>query len=449
MQQILAKKFTCGTLIRFALPTMVMMLFMSLYTIVDGIFVSRMIGTTALSATNIVYPVVNVVIAVAVMLGTGGSAVIARQLGEGRTEEAKRNFSWIVLIGVAAGFAVAVLGTLFLDPLCRMLGATPELLGYSRDYLGTLLLFAPAAILQMLFQAFFVTAGKPALGLSLTVLAGISNALLDYLTMGPLDMGIRGAALATASGYLIPAIVGVLYFLFSKNTLRFAKPSFDGRVLLNACGNGSSEMVTNISSAVITFLFNVMMLQYLGEDGVAAVTIVLYAQFLLTALYMGFSLGVAPVISYQYGSGDTGQLRKVYKICLGVIGASSVAVFAASLLLANGIVRIFTPPDSAVYGIAVRGFMLFSLSYLFSGCNIFSSALFTALSNGKVSAAISFSRTFVWIAFGLWALPQMLQADGLWLAVPLAELLTVILSVFFLQKLRARYGYAGESRLAE
>lgn len=449
MQQILAKKFTCGTLIRFALPTMVMMLFMSLYTIVDGIFVSRMIGTTALSATNIVYPVVNVVIAVAVMLGTGGSAVIARQMGEGRTEEAKRNFSWIVLIGVAAGFAVAVLGTLFLDPLCRMLGATPELLGYSRDYLGTLLLFAPAAILQMLFQAFFVTAGKPALGLSLTVLAGISNALLDYLTMGPLDMGIRGAALATASGYLIPAIVGVLYFLFSKNTLRFAKPSFDGRVLLRACGNGSSEMVTNISSAVITFLFNVMMLQYLGEDGVAAVTIVLYAQFLLTALYMGFSLGVAPVISYQYGSGDTGQLRKVYKICLGVIGASSVAVFAASLLLANGIVRIFTPPDSAVYGIAVRGFMLFSLSYLFSGCNIFSSALFTALSNGKVSAAISFSRTFVWIAFGLWALPQMLQADGLWLAVPLAELLTVILSVFFLQKLRARYGYAGESRLAE
>ena len=445
MQQILAKKFTCGTLIRFALPTMVMMLFMSLYTIVDGIFVSRLIGTSALSATNIVYPVVNVVIAVAVMLGTGGSAVIARQMGEGKIAEAKRNFSWIVLIGVAAGFAVAALGTLFLDPLCRMLGATPELLGYCRDYLGTLLLFAPAAILQMLFQAFFVTAGKPALGLFLTVLAGISNALLDYLTMGPLDMGIRGAALATASGYLIPAVVGVLYFLFAKNNLHFAKPSFDGRVLLRACGNGSSEMVTNISSAVITFLFNVMMLKYLGEDGVAAVTIVLYAQFLLTALYMGFSLGVAPVISYQYGSGDTGQLRKVYKICLGVTGVSAVAVFAASLLLAKGIVQIFTPLDSPVYGIAVRGFVLFSLSYLFSGCNIFSSALFTALSNGKVSAAISFSRTFVWIAFGLWALPELLHADGLWLAVPLAELLTVVLSVFFLQKLRARYGYAGKN----
>lgn len=449
MQQILARKFGCGALIRFALPTMVMMLFMSLYTIVDGIFVSRMIGTTALSATNIVYPVINIVIAVAVMLGTGGSAVIARQMGEGKTDAAKRNFSWIVLVGVAAGFAISVFGMLFLDPLCRMLGATPELLGYCRDYLGTLLLFAPAAILQMLFQAFFVTAGKPALGLCLTVLAGFSNALLDYLMMGPLGLGIRGAALATASGYLIPAIVGVLYFLFSKGSLRFAKPSFDGRVLLSACGNGSSEMVTNISSAVITFLFNVMMLQYLGENGVAAVTIVLYSQFLLTALYMGFSLGVAPVVSYQYGSRDTVQLRKVYKICLGVIGVSSVAVFAASILLAKSIVQIFTPPDSAVYGIAVRGFILFSLSYLFSGCNIFSSALFTALSNGKVSAAISFSRTFVWIAFGLWALPPMLQADGLWLAVPLAELLTVILSVFFLRKLRTRYGYAGQGRIPE
>lgn len=448
MQPILARKFGCGALIRFALPTMVMMLFMSLYTIVDGIFVSRMIGTTALSATNIVYPVINIVIAVAVMLGTGGSAVIARQMGEGKTGEARRNFSWIVLAGVAAGFAISVLGMLFLDPLCRMLGATPELLGYCRDYLGTLLLFAPAAILQMLFQAFFVTAGKPALGLCLTVLAGFSNALLDYLLMGPLGLGIRGAALATASGYLIPAIVGVLYFLFSKGSLRFAKPSFDGRVLLGACGNGSSEMVTNISSAVITFLFNVMMLQYLGEDGVAAVTIVLYSQFLLTALYMGFSLGVAPVVSYQYGSRDTVQLRKVYKICLGVIGVSSVAVFAASILLAKSIVQIFTPPDSAVYGIAVRGFILFSLSYLFSGCNIFSSALFTALSNGKVSAAISFSRTFVWIAFGLWALPTVLQADGLWLAVPLAELLTAILSVFFLRKLRDRYGYAGKGLIS-
>lgn len=449
MQQILARKFGCGALIRFALPTMVMMLFMSLYTIVDGIFVSRMIGTTALSATNIVYPVINIVIAVAVMLGTGGSAVIARQMGEGKTDAAKRNFSWIVLVGVAAGFAISVFGMLFLDPLCRMLGATPELLGYCRDYLGTLLLFAPAAILHMLFQAFFVTAGKPALGLCLTVLAGFSNALLDYLMMGPLGLGIRGAALATASGYLIPAIVGVLYFLFSKGSLRFAKPSFDGRILLSACGNGSSEMVTNISSAVITFLFNVMMLQYLGENGVAAVTIVLYSRFLLTALYMGFSLGVAPVVSYQYGSRDTVPLRKVYKICLGVIGVSSVAVFAASILLAKSIVQIFTPPDSAVYGIAVRGFILFSISYLFSGCNIFSSALFTALSNGKVSAAISFSRTFVWIAFGLWALPPILQADGLWLAVPLAELLTAILSVFFLRKLRDRYGYAGKGRIPE
>lgn len=441
MHPAISREFHFGSLLLFALPTVIMMIFMSMYSIVDGIFVSRFIGTDALSATNIVYPALNLVLAVAIMLSTGGSAVVARKLGEGDPKGARESFALVVAAGAAAGVAISVLGLAFLEPLCSMLGANGRLMADCKAYLGTLLLFVPASVLQILFQSFFVTAGRPGLGLGLTVAAGISNAALDYLLIVPAGMGITGAAAATAIGWCIPAFAGVAYFLFSKNPLRFARPKLDWRVLGESCFNGSSEMVTNISTGVTTFLFNILMLRYLGEDGVAAITIVLYAQFLLTALYLGFSMGVAPVISFNYGSGNTRQLKRLFKICAVFIGGSSAVVFGISLLLAGPLVGVFSPPGTAVYEIGREGFLLFSLSFLFAGVNIFASAFFTALSNGRVSAAISFLRTFGFLIVALLLLPKAIGVAGIWLAVPFAELATAGVAALFLWRNRAVYRY--------
>ena len=441
MHPAISREFHFGSLLLFALPTVIMMIFMSMYSIVDGIFVSRFIGTDALSATNIVYPALNLVLAVAIMLSTGGSAVVARKLGEGDLKGARESFALVVVAGAAAGVAISVLGLAFLEPLCSMLGANGRLMADCKAYLGTLLLFVPASVLQILFQSFFVTAGRPGLGLGLTVAAGISNAALDYLLIVPAGMGITGAAAATAIGWCIPAFAGVAYFLFSQNPLRFARPKLDWRVLGESCFNGSSEMVTNISTGVTTFLFNILMLRYLGEDGVAAITIVLYAQFLLTALYLGFSMGVAPVVSFNYGSGNTRRLKRLFKICAVFIGGSSAVVFGISLLLAGPLVGVFSPPGTAVYEIGREGFLLFSLSFLFAGVNIFASAFFTALSNGRVSAAISFLRTFGFLIVALLLLPKAIGVAGIWLAVPFAELAAAGVAALFLRRNRAVYRY--------
>lgn len=442
MNNTIAKEFTVSSLLRFAFPTMVMMMFTSLYTIVDGIFVSRFVGTNALSAVNIVYPLINVVIGVGVMLATGGSAVIARQMGEGKNEDARRNFSFLVLFGVLAGVVIGVLGLLFTRPIVLMLGASEALVGYCEEYLRILLLFAPAMMLQLLFQTFFVTAGKPMLGLLLTVGAGVTNAVLDYVLIVPLQMGIRGAALATVTGYLLPSVFGVVYFLRRKEGLHFIRPRFNGKVLRESAFNGMSEMVTNLSMGIITFLFNITMMRYLGEDGVAAITIVMYSQFLLTSMFLGFSMGVGPVVSYNYGSANHPQLKKVFKICIWSVGISSVVILVCSLLFSSSLVGVFTPKDSPVYAIASRGFLLFSVNYLFAGVNIFASAFFTALSDGKVSAIISLMRTFVFIVLGMLLLPLFLQVDGIWLAVPFAELLSILLSFFFLRRGARKYQYA-------
>ena len=294
MTNSIAQKFNVFTLLKFAFPTMVMMVFMSLYTIVDGIFVSRFVGSNALSAVNIVYPVLNLLFACGIMLSTGGSAIVARQIGEKREQEARENFSLLAAVSVLIGIVILAFGLLFLEPLCRVLGATPVIMEDCKIYLGVLLGFGPLTMLQMFFQVFFVTAGKPGLGLVLTISGGVANMVLDYVLMGPMEMGVLGAALATGFGQAIMAVAGVGYFFWVKGSLHFVKPVFRGQILLQSCGNGSSEMVSNLSTAVVTFLFNITMLSLVGEDGVAAITIVLYGQFLFTSLYLGFSMGVGP-----------------------------------------------------------------------------------------------------------------------------------------------------------
>lgn len=441
MSNSIAKDFKFFSLLRFALPTMVMMIFMSLYSIVDGIFISRLLGTNALSAANIVYPVISIVFAVGIMLSTGGSALIAKKLGEGKEREAREDFSFLTLVSFLFGIAILLIGNIFIEPIVRALGSTDALLPYCVDYLSVSLLLAPAAMLQMMFQTFFVTAGKPLIGLMLTISGGVANMILDYLFMGPFNMGISGAALATGIGELIPAVIGLFYFLFTRHSLYLIKPVVRFQVLKESCFNGSSEMVTNLSTAVVTYLFNITMLKFLGEPGVAAITIVLYGQFLFNALYMGFSMGVAPVISYNHGSQNLPLLKRIFKICIGFISISSILITIMALVSSPVIVEIFTPIGSATYDIAKTGFFLFSINYIFAGINIYSSSMFTAFSDGKVSALISFVRTFVLIVLNILLLPYLIGVNGVWLAVPAAEFMTLFLSVYLFYKKRDVYHY--------
>lgn len=463
----LAENFDAISLIKFAFPSMVMMLFMGLYTIVDTIFVARFVDTNALSSINIVCPVINLIVGLGTMLATGGSAVVAKKMGNGNTEEARSNFTLIVVTGAVIGLLITAAGLLFLDEIIWGLGASEVLFPYCRDYLAIQLMFAAFNMMQVLYQNLFVTAGKPALGLALAVLAGIANIVFDYVFIVLLQMGIKGAAVGTGIGYMIPAIIGTLFFLTGsrygaadsecgdqiaadrkegallsgRSKLYFCVPKMDVCVLLKSCSNGASEMVSQCSAAVTTFLFNVTMMKLLGEDGVAAITVIIYSQFLLTTLYIGFSMGTAPVISYNYGSGNVKQLKKTVRICCRFVAGISIFVFLFSLLGGESIAKVFAENNRNVFEITKNGFIIFSFSFLLSGCNIFSSALFTALSNGKASAAISFLRTFGFITAFLLALPKFLKVTGVWLAFPLAELLTLMLTVYLIFRHRKQCHY--------
>lgn len=441
MSTSIAKDFKFFSLLRFALPTMIMMVFLSLYTIVDGIFISRFVGTDALSATNIVYPAISLVIGIGVMIATGGSAIIARKQGENKHQEAREDFSLLIAFGIFISITIMLLGNLFIYPLVNLLGATNALRDYCIIYLGICLYFTPACMLQLLLQTFFVTAGKPVIGLILTISGGVANMVLDYLFMGPLNMGIAGAALATGIGQLLPSIIGFFYFLFVRKSLYLVKPRLRLSVLTESFLNGSSEMVTNLSAAIVTYLFNIIMLKLLGEPGVAAITIVLYGQFLFNSMYMGFSIGVAPVFSYNYGSQNHRLLKRIFKICIGFISVSSAVIVLLALILTAPIVEIFTPVGTATYEIAKTGFFLFSFNYIFAGINIFASSMFTAFSDGKISAFISFIRTFVLIVVNVLVLPYFLGVTGVWIAVPIAEFLTTFLVIYFFYKKRKDYHY--------
>ena len=427
MSHSINQEITPAGLLKFAAPSIVMMIFMSLYTIVDGIFVSRFLGSNALSSVNIVYPVINVAIALSTMLGTGGSAIISKYLGEGKKERAREALTQFVVLALLLSVALHIFSEVFLTPVCRFLGASDVLLADCRLYLGTAMLFVPACMLQAVFQSFLVTAGRPGFGLLLMIGAGICNIILDYVLIVPCQMGIAGAALATGIGQCIPAVCGLCFFLFTKQELRFCRFRVSVKEILNACYNGSSEMVSQLSNAVITFLFNIVMMSLAGEHGVAAITILLYGQFLFNAFYLGFSIGISPIIGFQYGAGNRGKLRKIYRISFLSVAASSVMIVAAAICFSPVIVSIFTK-NQRTWELASVGFRMFAVNFLFSGINITSSGFFTALSNGKVSALISFSRTLLFIVGSLLILPRILGITGAWIAIPVAEFLTLLIS---------------------
>lgn len=336
----LAKDFNTGSLLKFAFPTISMMLFMGLYTIVDTIFVSRFVNTNALSAINIVCPVINLIVGLGTMIATGGSAIVARKMGAGEPKRAKQDFTLLILFGFILGVVIFILGIIFIDEIIYALGADKVLFPYCKDYLTIILLFTPASMLQVLFQNLFVTAGKPTLGLVLSVSAGVMNIVFDYLFMVIFDMGIAGAGFGTGIGYLIPAITGLIVFCKKSGTLSFVKPIIDIKVLGESCINGSSEMVSQLSTAITTFFFNRTMMNLLGVNGVASITIIIYTQFLLTTLFIGFSMGVAPVISYNFGANNYYGLKKIYKICISFIFVGSLFIFALSFINGNTLVRL-------------------------------------------------------------------------------------------------------------
>ncbi|MSS63633.1 MATE family efflux transporter [Velocimicrobium porci] len=441
MTNQIAKEFNIISFLKFVFPTIIMMLFMALYSIIDGMFVSRFVGSNALSAVNIVYPIQCILIGIGIMFGTGGSAVVAKKLGEGKDKIAREYFTLLVCFTIGLGLFISILMLIFLQPILVLLGANETLYSYCFQYGSIILLFGMPSILQILFQSFFVTAGKPKVGLILTIISGVSNIIFDYIFIVLFKMGISGAALGTAISYFIGFLYPLFYFRRKVAALWFMHPKWNMRVILQSMGNGSSEMVSNLAAGVTTFLFNIAMLRLLGENGVAAITIVLYSQFLFTAAYLGFSNGAAPIISFNYGSGNSLHLQKIYKMCMLILTIGSFGILLLSLVFAGKAVGIFVKEGSEVYKIALYGYRIFAWNFMFAGFNIFVSSFFTALSNGKISAFISFLRTFAIEAVSLTLLPRIMGVDGVWLAVPIAEGVTLLIAAICLKKYGKVYHY--------
>ena len=447
-ESVYSKPVTLKNILRFAVPTIAMSLFMSFYTMVDGLFVSNLIGTSALSAINLTAPVIQFVTAVSTMLATGGSAVIMKKMGEHKPDEARQDFTFLILVNVAAGLVMCGLGYLAMDSVFAAMKLSADVTGYCVEYLSHYLLFTVPILLMNNFTLYMIASGKAALSLICSVMGGVLNMLLDYVFIAGLDLGIRGAAVATGLGYSVTAVTGLFVFARKKNLLHFKKPVFRFRVLFHAAVNGSSEMATALVTGIITLMFNWTMLRYVGEDGVAAVTIITYVLMFASSLYTGFSYGVAPMISYYYDeslqeerSETSAKLKKLTAISLRVIAVISVVTAAGSFFLTKPLVSVFARPDNPVYELAVTGNRICTAALLFIGFNIFASGMFTALSNGVISAVLAFSRSFVFMLITMLVLPVLLGVNGIWLATPAAELMALLLSVFMIRKYQRKYGY--------
>lgn len=447
MKNYLDKKIDYLTLIKLTFPTVIMMIFFSLYTIIDGIFVSNFVGANALSSLNIVMPIIWLFSGISVMFATGGSAIVAKYMGENNIKDAKETFSLLIINVLVIGTIIAIISFIFINDIIRILGGTDLLFQDCYSYLVVMLLFSPFLILKMYFDYFLVTAGVPMLALIGSVIGGCLNIIMDYIFIVEFNMGISGAAFATGIGYVVPSLIGIFYFCKKKNLLHFVKPKLDLILIKDSCINGSSEMVTQLSSAVTTFLFNIVMIKYLGEDGVAAITIVLYAQLLLNSAYIGFTSGVAPRISYSYGSRDEVQLKKIVKYSYITISIFAVLSFVISNVISETLIAAFSAKGSSIFNITLEGFIIFSLGFLVSGLNIFTSGMFTAYSNGKVSAMLSFMRTLVLFVIGIIILPYIFGVNGVWLVVPFAEFITSILGIIYILKYKGEYMYGNVSVL--
>lgn len=438
----LSEHFTLKKLLRFTLPSIVMMIFTSVYGVVDGFFVSNFVGKTPFAAVNFIMPFLMILGAVGFMFGTGGSALIAKTMGEGDSHKAKRLFSLFVYTTAVCGIVISVLGIILIRPLAALLGAEGEMLEYCVTYGRVILIALPFYMLQYEFQSYFAAAEKPHLGLAVTIASGITNMILDALFMAVFHWGVVGAAAATAVSQAVGGTVPLIYFSRPNTSLlRLTKTKWDGKALLKACTNGSSELMSNISMSVVSMLYNVQLMKYAGENGVAAYGVLMYVNMIFLAAFIGYSVGTAPVIGYHYGAGNHTELKSLLKKSACVISVFAVCMFLLAEILAHPLAKIFVGYDETLLNLTHHGFTIFSFSFLFAGFSIFGSSFFTALNNGLISALISFLRTLVFQIAAVLILPAFLGIDGIWISIVAAEIMAVMITVFFIVKMRKKYHY--------
>lgn len=439
----LSDHFNLSRLLRFTLPSIIMLVFTSIYGVVDGFFVSNYVGKTSFAAVNFIMPFLMILGCVGFMFGTGGGALIAKTMGEGKKEKANQLFSMLVLVSVLCGVGLAVLGLSFLRPIASALGAQGQMLEDSVAYGRIILIAIPAFILQYEFQCLFATAQKPKLGLYVTVAAGLTNVVLDAVFVAVFSWGLEGAAAATALSQGVGGILPLLYFgRANSSLLKLTKPKFDGKALLKTCTNGSSELMSNISASIVSMLYNMQLLTYAGEDGVAAYGVLMYVNLVFQAVFLGYSVGTAPVISYHDGAKNHVELKGLFRKSLAILAVCAVAMFASALLLAQPLSVLFVGYDPELLAITLRAFSIYSFSFLFSGFAVFGSSFFTALNDGLVSAFISFLRILVFQVILVLTFPLIWQLDGIWLSIVAAEMLAVLVTAGFMIQKRKKYHYA-------
>lgn len=438
----LSDSFSYKRLIRFTLPSVAMMVFTSIYGVVDGFFVSNYADKTAFAAVNLIMPFLMLLGTVGFMFGTGGSALVAKYMGQGRAEKANRLFSLFVYFSAVLGTVISVLAFIFIRPIAVALGADGAMLQNCVLYGRIIIAAAPAFILQQEFQSFFVTAQKPTLGLIATVVSGVTNMVLDALFVGGFGWGIAGAAAATALSQLVGAVIPLCYFFRKNNSpLRLGKTGYNGKALLKAAANGSSELMSNVSMSLVNMLYNFQLMKYAGENGVASYGVLMYVNFVFIAVFIGYSIGMAPVVSFHFGAGNHGELRSLRRKSFVLIGSCSVAMLLLAELFGTPLARFFVGYDAELLQLTARGFQIFSFSFLFAGLSIFGSAFFTALNDGLTSAFISFLRTLVFQVAAVLLLPLIFGIDGVWFSVVAAELVACAVSLIFIAAKRKKYGY--------
>lgn len=438
----LSDNFNYGKLLRFTFPSIIMLVFSSVYGVVDGYFVSNYAGKTSFAAVNFIMPVLMILGCIGFMFGTGGGALIAKTLGEKDDKKANEIFTMIVAVSVGVGVFLTVLGIALMPLISRLLGADGKMLDDSVLYGRIVTIGLPFYILQYEFQCLFATAGKPKLGLYVTAAAGVTNMVLDYLLVAVFPLGIIGAAAATAFSQLVGGVIPLIYFLRENSSLlRFTKFKFDGRALFKTCTNGSSEFLSNIAMSVVSMLYNRQLMRYAGEDGVSAYGVLMYIGMIFMAVFVGYSVGVAPIVGYNYGAQNKEQLKNILRKSTVVIFVTAVVMFAASEFLSAPLSRIYVGYDQNLLEITVDAFKIFSFAFLFSGFAIFGSSFFTALNDGLTSALISFFRTLVFQAASVLIFPLIWDLDGIWISIVAADVMAVALTLVFVFAKRKKYGY--------
>ncbi len=440
----LSDHFTYGRLFRFTLPSVVMMIFASVYSVVDGFFVSNFAGKTPFAAINLIMPFLMILYTVGFMFGTGGSAIVAKTFGEGDKEKANQYFSLFVYLTFGLGVLFAILGIVFIRPIAILLGAKGEMLENAVVYARIILIALPFNVTQFLFQSFFVTAEKPKLGLTSTLISGVTNIVLDavLVMLLPQELKLAGAAVATAVSQLVGGIIPLAYFgRKNSSILRLCKTKFSGKAVIQACTNGSSEFMSNISMSIVGMLYNIQLMKYEDENGIAAYGVMMYVSSIFAAAFLGYIIGIAPIVGYNDGSKNYVELKGLFKKSLIIIGVLGISMIAVAEIFAYPFARIFVGYDTKLMELTVYGFRIFALSFCFMGFAIFASGFFTALNDGITSAIISFLRTLVFQISAILILPIFWGSDGVWVSIVLSELMAVVVGTIFLIAKRNKYHY--------